>query len=30
MTSRFTLTSDFTRFRPVERVDQLAAPTWNR
>jgi hypothetical protein len=30
MTSRFALTSDFARFRPVERVDQLADPTWIR
>lgn len=30
MTSRFALTSDFARFRPVERVGQLADPTWIR
>jgi hypothetical protein len=30
MTSRFALTSDFARFRPVERLDQLTDPGWIR
>jgi hypothetical protein len=30
MTSRFALTNDLARFRPVERVGQLADPTWIR
>lgn len=30
MTIRFALTSDFARFLPVERVDQLAEPGWIR
>jgi hypothetical protein len=30
MTGRFALTSDFARFRPLERVDQLTDPTWIR
>lgn len=30
MTSRFAVTNNFARFRPVERVGQLADPTWIR
>jgi hypothetical protein len=30
MTSRFALTNNFARFRPVERMRQLVDPTWIR